>query len=207
MKVLSLLSGGMDSVTLLYWLRDQGHEVEAISFSYGQRHIRELESASNITSLLGINHTILSLPAISGSALTGQGEVPHGHYAEESMKRTVVPNRNMVMLSHATSLAIYKKLDSVAYACHAGDHAIYPDCRPKFVNAMQTAISLCDWHKLVLLTPFVHMTKGDIAKIGKELEVPYELTWTCYEGGEEPCGKCGACVERKEAMEFAGVVE
>lgn len=204
-KVLSLLSGGMDSVTLLYYLQ-KSYKVQAISFNYGQRHVKELEAASKITSLMEIKHYVLTLPQIPGSALTGDTPVPHGHYAEESMKQTVVPNRNMVMLAHAVSLAVYQKLDAVAYACHAGDHTIYPDCRPEFVNAMQEAIHLCDWTRIQLITPFVNMTKGEIAKIGKGIGVPYELTWTCYEGGLEPCGKCGACVERKEAMEFAELI-
>ena len=199
-KILLILSGGMDSTTLLYHLLEEGHKVEALSFDYLQRHRRELESAKRICELTGVHHEILQIPSLTGSALTHDGEVPHGHYAEESMKATVVPNRNMVMLAHAASTAIARGHDAVAYGCHAGDHTIYPDCRAEFVEVMSQAFKLCDWTQLELVTPFLSWDKGAIARRGAELDVPFELTWTCYEGGEEPCGKCGACVERAEAM-------
>jgi 7-cyano-7-deazaguanine synthase len=199
-KTLLIYSGGKDSTVLLYHLRALGHDVECVSFNYNQRHKRELESAKNICSMLDVKHSVLDIPQLHGSALTGNGEVPHGHYAEESMKQTVVPNRNMVMLSHAASMAIAKDKDILAYGCHAGDHAIYPDCRTEFVEAMKVALSLCDWKQLELFTPFVEFDKGWIARLGHELEVPFDMTWTCYEGGEEPCGKCGSCVERNEAL-------
>jgi len=199
-KTLLILSGGMDSSTLLYHLLDMGHKVEALSFDYLQRHRRELDSAKRICELTNVPHEILQIPALTGSALTFDKDVPHGHYEEESMKDTVVPNRNMVMLAHAASTAIARGHDNVAYGCHHGDHAIYPDCRAEFVAAMSQAFALCDWKEIKLLTPFLTWDKGAIARRGAELEVPFELTWTCYEGGEEPCGKCGACVERAEAM-------
>jgi len=126
--------------------------------------------------------------------------MPHGHYADENMKQTVVPNRNMVMLAYAGSLAIASGCRAVAYGCHAGDHTIYPDCRVEFVNAMRAAFELCDWSQLQLLTPFVHEDKTEIVRIGKRLCVPFDLTWTCYEGGQQPCGQCGSCVERNEAL-------
>lgn len=199
-RTLLVYSGGMDSTVLLYHLREQGHKVSAVSFDYGQRHSRELQCAASICSRLGIEHTTLKLPGFTGSALTGDCDVPHGHYADETMKKTVVPNRNMVMLAHATSLAIAVGMDHVAYAAHSGDHAIYPDCRPEFVGTMSAAIYLCDWSNVTLLAPFIAIDKGEIARIGHRLGVPFDETWTCYEGQDEPCGECGACVERQEAL-------
>jgi 7-cyano-7-deazaguanine synthase len=200
MKTKLIYSGGMDSTVLLYWLRKFGHDVSCVSFHYGQRHSKELDCAARICDLLGVEHDIIQLPKLRGSSLVGEGEIPHGHYAEESMKRTVVPNRNMVMLAHATSIAIADKCDAVAYGCHAGDHAIYPDCRPEFSATMAAAISMCDWHSIQLLTPFISIDKTEIARISKRLAVPLDMTWTCYEGGESPCGLCGSCVERNEAI-------
>ena len=199
-KTLIILSGGMDSTTLLYHLLDEGYKIEALSFDYLQRHRRELDSAKKICELAGVRHELLQIPSLTGSALTFDGDVPHGHYAEESMKATVVPNRNMVMLAPAVSTAIARGFDSVAYGCHAGDHTIYPDCRAEFVEAMRKAFSLCDWTQIELVTPFLTWDKGQIARRGAELNVPFEITWTCYEGGDEPCGKCGSCVERNEAL-------
>lgn len=199
-KVCLIYSGGMDSTTLMYDLKAQGNQVVALSFDYGQRHRRELESAAQICLLTSTEHHIMGLPPLPGSALTGNGDVPHGHYAEESMKQTVVPNRNMVMLAHAAAFAIANGIGSVAYAAHAGDHTIYPDCRPEFVEAMNVAFGLCDWNPVRLLAPYLLLTKGQIAARGKSLGVPFDLTWTCYEGGDEPCGRCGSCVERLEAL-------
>lgn len=203
MKTKLIYSGGMDSTVLLYWLKDAGHDVSAVSFHYGQRHSKELQCAARICSVLGVPHEIIQLPKLRGSALVGDGDIPHGHYAEESMKRTVVPNRNMIMLAHAGSIAIADGCHTVAYGCHAGDHAIYPDCRPEFVATMAAAMVMCDWSKLQLLTPFVAIDKTEIARIAKHLSVPLDLTWTCYEGGETPCGKCGSCTERNEAIHNA----
>jgi 7-cyano-7-deazaguanine synthase len=200
MKTKLIYSGGMDSTVLLYWLRKSGHDVSCVSFHYGQRHSKELDCAARICDLLGVEHDIIQLPKLRGSSLVGEGEIPHGHYVEESMKRTVVPNRNMVMLAHATSIAIADKCDAVAYGCHAGDHAIYPDCRPEFAATMAAAISMCDWHGIQLLTPFISIDKTEIARISERLSVPLDMTWTCYEGGESPCGLCGSCVERNEAI-------
>lgn len=200
MKTKLIYSGGMDSTVLLYWLRDAGHDVSAISFHYGQRHGKEIQCAEAICDMIGVPHQLVELPKLRGSALVGDGEIPHGHYAEESMKQTVVPNRNMIMLAHAASAAIVDGCDALAYGCHAGDHAIYPDCRPEFVATMSAAIAMCDWSNLHLITPFVSIDKTEIARIAKRLSVPLELTWTCYEGGASPCGKCGSCTERNEAI-------
>lgn len=208
-EVVCLASGGMDSSVLLHWLKATGYGVHAISIDYGQRHARELESAKVISATLGIQHRIVDLrslqPLFSGSALTNTNiTVPHGHYAEESMKSTVVPNRNMIMLSVAAAWAMSIRAAHVAFAAHSGDHTIYPDCRPEFADALNTAIGLADWHTVTLLRPFIGMTKGEICAEGKRLGVNLADTWSCYEGGELHCGKCGTCVERKEAFAAAG---
>lgn len=209
MKVMVVLSGGMDSATLLYDIRSKGHDVVAITFNYGQRHRREVEAAWRLTQRAGVEHRIVTLPEI-GSLLHGSSQtdltvdVPHGRYDDESMKKTVVPNRNMVLLAIAGGAAIAERCQALAYGAHAGDHAIYPDCRPVFITAMREAFRLChDAPGLALFAPFEDWTKGMIARHGIMLGVPFDLTWTCYEGGQAPCGKCGACVERAEA--FASV--
>ena len=209
-RTIVVYSGGMDSTTLLYHLRDEGHEVKAISVNYGQRHVRELDAATAICAAIDVEHVIADLSAINpllgDNSLSGRSvEVPEGHYAEESMKLTVVPNRNMIMLAIAIGWAISQKFDAVAYGAHSGDHAIYPDCRPEFADTMDRAAQLCDWREIKLLRPLVHMDKGDIAKRGAELGAPLERTWTCYKGGEKHCGKCGACTERREAFAKHGL--
>ena len=211
MKVVAIFSGGMDSSTMLYQLRAQGHEVKAIGFDYGQRHAVELKAAKAIASHAGVAYETVDLRSL-GPVIAGQSsqvnldvEVPDGHYTEESMKATVVPNRNMIMLSVAVAHAISIEFDAIAYGAHAGDHTIYPDCRTEFVDAMKTVIGLCDWKQVELLTPFVAVSKSDIAKIGGELQVPFGMTWSCYKGGTTHCGSCGTCVERREAFELAGI--
>jgi 7-cyano-7-deazaguanine synthase len=211
-KAVVLLSGGLDSTVLLYHLQSLGTEVLALSVDYGQRHRKELEAACAVTTAAGVPHQIADLsgvtPLLAGSALTSSEiAVPLGHYEDETMKLTVVPNRNMILLSVATAWAITTKSDVVAYAAHGGDHAIYPDCRAEFADALAGAIALCDWHPVKLLRPFVSWTKADIAKRGAELAVPMELTWSCYQGGTTHCGQCGTCVERREAFELAGVTD
>ncbi len=212
-KLVVILSGGMDSATLLYHLADAGHEIKTLSINYGQRHVRELESAAALSTRLVVEHQIADLRSINpllgtGNSLSGTDiEVPEGHYEEENMKLTVVPNRNMIMLSVAVGWAVSLKFDAVAYGAHSGDHAIYPDCREEFANALDKAVNLCDWHAMRLMRPFVDMDKGDIAKRGYELGVPFELTWTCYKGLEKHCGKCGACQERLEAFAKHGITD
>lgn len=209
MKVVMILSGGMDSTTLACHYLRKGDEVHALSFDYGQRHLQEIIHARLICEKLKIPHQIVSLPIthlLKGSSQTDFSiEVPEGHYAEENMKKTVVPNRNMIMLAVAGAYAISIKADILAYGAHAGDHTIYPDCRDTFINPMSLAFLNCDWHQLKLDAPFLNSTKGEIALLGKALQVPYELTWTCYKGGEKHCGKCGACQERIEAFKFANM--
>ena len=208
-KAVVVLSGGMDSTTLLYDVKNQGYETYAISFNYGQKHKKELIGAKQTCINLEISHKIVSLDVLNQlapSALTRNDiDVPEGHYAEESMKATVVPNRNMVLLSLATSYAISVGAKKLFYGAHAGDHDIYPDCRKEFIDSMKQSIDLCDWSKVELEAPYWNIDKGDIAIKGKELNVDYSLTWTCYKGKEKACGKCGACVERLEAFEKADV--
>lgn len=210
MKTVLILSGGMDSATLLYDLLAGGDTVEAIGVNYKQRHGKELACAAELCGDLGVRFDVLDLSSLS-TFLTGSSQsdpsvpVPFGKYDEPSMKLTVVPNRNMFMLAAAGGVAIARKANRLAYGAHAGDHTIYPDCRPEFVEAMGRAFGLCDWHTLGLHAPYLNMTKGDICKRGVELRVPYAKTWTCYVGGDKPCGKCGACTERAEAFEFAGI--
>jgi len=206
MRTLVVFSGGMDSTTLVWSLRSQGHEVSLVSFDYGQRHRRELRSATDVARHLDVEHQTIDLtglrPLLKGSALTDASvDVPHGHYESETMKATVVPNRNAIMTSIAWGIAVAEDMDAVALGIHAGDHAIYPDCRPEFHKAIEVALQLgTDRLSMKLLAPFIRMTKTDIAKLGGALGVRYDLTWTCYEGGEVHCGKCGACQERQEAF-------
>lgn len=212
MKTVLIYSGGLDSTVLLYSLHKAGHELRTLSVNYGQRHAKELDAAKAITAQLGIEHRVADLtsltPLLGNSSLTDADiAVPEGHYAEETMKATVVPNRNMILLSVAAGWAISEKADSVAYAAHSGDHAIYPDCRNEFAEAMDHAIRLADWHEVRLDRPFVKKTKADIVTLGAELDVPFEQTWSCYQGGDIHCGRCGTCIERREAFHLAGVVD
>lgn len=206
-----IYSGGVDSTVLLAHLRAEGREVHCLSVDYGQRHRRELEAARAICAHYGVDHRLADLralaPLFGSNALTGGVKVPEGHYEEESMKATVVPNRNMLLISVATAWAVSLRAESVAYGAHGGDHAIYPDCRPEFAEALDRAVRLADWHEVRLERPFVKMDKAAIVRRGAELGAPFSLTWSCYVGGERHCGKCGTCVERKEAFRLAGVAD
>ena len=206
MKTMVVFSGGLDSTTLVYHLLEQGHEVMLVGFDYGQRHAVELSCARGISHGLALPYTMINLTEwgclLKGSSQTDPSiPVPHGHYQADNMKATVVPNRNMVMLSLAASIAISEGCEALAYGAHAGDHTVYPDCRPGFIQIMREAFLNCDWSPLQLVVPFQDWTKGDIVKEGLRLEVPYELTYTCYEGKEKACGLCGSCVERLLAFE------
>lgn len=209
MKIVLLLSGGLDSTTALYHLKAAGHSISGLAIDYGQRHSKELERARAIAELSNTPFEIADLSSmkkfLSGSSQTSDIPVPEGHYTEASMKLTVVPNRNMIMLSLATGWAVNIRADAVAYAAHSGDHTIYPDCRPEFISAMNHAMKLCDWHSVELITPFVGWTKSEIVTRATELQVPLEMTWSCYKGNDLHCGKCGTCVERKEAFSLANV--
>jgi len=210
MKALVLFSGGLDSTVLAAQLLADGAETRLLSIDYGQRHAKELQQAEKIADALGLPHRILRLPdlgpLLGGSSLTDdQVELPEGHYAEESMKATVVPNRNMILLALAGGHALSIGFDTIAYAAHAGDHTIYPDCRPEFADAMEKALGLADWQNLNLHRPFVNFSKEELVRKGNELGAPLELTWSCYAGREKHCGKCGTCVERKEAFALAKI--
>ena len=211
MKTLVVCSGGLDSLTLAYKVAKERTLSRLVSFDYGQRHKKELNFAAACATDLGVPHSIIDISQVgamlSGSALTDNVDVPDGHYAEEQMKITVVPNRNAIMLAISYGLAASDKLDAVATAVHGGDHFIYPDCRPGFIEAfgqMQNA-ALEGLNNIELFTPYLNKTKADIASEAAELGVPLDKTWSCYKGGDIHCGRCGTCVERREAFALAGV--
>ena len=215
-KAVIIVSGGMDSITLLHYLENKNeYDLHALSFNYGQKHNRELECAKGECTKLQIPHTIIDIPFFgkniaNNSALTNKNrQIPYGHYTAENMKQTVVPFRNGVMLSLAIAYAENIKATTVFYGAHGGDHFIYPDCRPEFEQAMSLAGQLGTFNKVKLRAPFNEMglDKTGIVSLGLKLNVPYENTWTCYEGKNKPCGKCGACNERAEAFSKNGVVD
>jgi 7-cyano-7-deazaguanine synthase len=211
MKTIVICSGGLDSVTLAYKIAREHQLAGLVSFSYGQRHKKELDYARTCAELLSVPHSVIDISsvgaALTGSALTDDVDVPDGHYAEESMKITVVPNRNAIMLSIAYGIASAQKADMVAAAFHGGDHFIYPDCRPGFVKAFEAMQdrALEGISDIKLYAPFVNISKAEIVSEGAKLNVPFEETWSCYKGGEQHCGRCGTCVERREAFHLAGV--
>lgn len=211
MKVLAVASGGMDSTTLCYKLAADQMLEGVVSFDYGQRHRKELDCAARIASNLGVSHDVIDLSAVGkhlgGSALTDDIDVPDGHYAEDNMRITVVPNRNQIMLSIAAGIAVARGCDAVATAVHAGDHTIYPDCRTEFIESLDATTQLAteSFGDVRVLAPFVTIDKTAIAQIGDELGVPWADTWTCYKGGDVHCGTCATCVERQEAFHLAGV--
>ena len=209
-KAVVVYSGGIDSFTLLSEL-NLGTDVFAISFNYGQRHSKELVFAASVCAELGIPHEVVDVTSIqkllSNSALTSDVDVPEGHYEEESMKATVVPNRNMIMLSLAIGYAVNIDAGYVYIGAHAGDHAIYPDCRPEFINQMSACALIANYSPVHVIAPYINLSKGEIAKIGRDLGLDYGRAWTCYKGLDKPCGQCGACQERLEAMAFAGLTD
>ncbi len=209
MKLVLVYSGGLDSTVLLHHLLAEGHEIHCLGIDYGQRHRRELVSGQAICERLGVEYRVVDLtairPLLKGSSLTDSVSLPEGAYNIENMKSTVVPNRNMILLSLAIAWAASLRADAVAYAAHAGDHPLYPDCRPEFAQAMDRAAALCDWNPVRLLRPFIDMGKRDIVRRGAELGVPFELTWSCYQGGQRHCGRCGTCRERRDAFARAGI--
>lgn len=210
-KSVLILSGGLDSTTLLYELLNKNKEVHAISFAYGQKHAKELEMATATCRKFSIDHKVIALTSIgsilNSNALTGGIEIPKGHYQDESMKLTVVPNRNMIMLSIAIAYAINIGSEEVCYGAHAGDHDIYPDCRPEFVEAIQNVADVCHYNPIRVCTPYLYLTKAEIVERGVSLNVDYSLTWTCYEGRIQACGKCGSCTERLEAFDLNNVTD
>jgi 7-cyano-7-deazaguanine synthase len=203
-----ILSGGMDSVTLLY---DKKEEIAlAVTFDYGSNHNkREAEYAKYHCEKLGIEHIVIPLDFIheyfKSSLLEGADAVPEGHYADENMKSTVVPFRNGIMLSIACGIAESRGLRRVMIANHAGDHAIYPDCRSAFIYCMSMAMQNGTYDNVKIEAPYTEITKTQIAAIGKAIGIDYTKTYSCYKGGEKHCGRCGTCVERKEALRDAGI--
>jgi len=211
MKYVVAFSGGLDSTTLLYHLRAEGHDVKALSADYGQRHgAREGRAAEEIAELLGVERRVVNLTALveffgRNSLSDAAVPVPAGAYSEDSMKQTTVPNRNMVLLSVGLAWAASLHFDGVAFGAHGGEYTPYPDCQPAFAEAMDKAAAVCDWRPLSVLAPFATWSKGEIVKRGAELGVPFHLTWSCYAGGETPCGVCGTCVDRAGAFKEAGM--
>jgi 7-cyano-7-deazaguanine synthase len=209
MKGVLILSGGVDSTTLLYKMHSDGYEVTALTFNYAQRHKKEIDCAKAIAKRLNITHHVVDLSSLAcllgDSALLGGMQVPSCHYTKEAAKKTIVPNRNMIMLSVAAGYAEAHEIAEVFYAAHKNDHTIYPDCRPEFVQALRPAIRLATaWHPVELQAPFVDMSKAEIVRMGLALRVPYELTWSCYKGEERPCRTCPTCIEREEAFALNG---
>lgn len=203
-KIVVIYSGGMDSFTLLNDALSQGKQVYALSFNYGQKHSKELHYAQKVCDELAIPHKIVDITAIHqllmGSSLTDDIEIPDGHYEEESMKSTVVPNRNMIMLSLAIAYAVSVKASAVWYGAHGGDHAIYPDCRPEFVEKMAAVSKVANYEVVDVVAPYLSWNKTRILAKGLTLGLDYGKSWTCYKGREKACGKCGACQERLEAF-------
>lgn len=210
MKVCVLLSGGMDSVTALYEVLGTHQVVATLSFDYGAKHNAcEIPFAKLHSERNGIPHQIIPLDFINtlfkSDLLKSGGDIPDGHYAEASMKQTVVPFRNGIMLAIAAGYAESVDAEGLVIAAHSGDHAIYPDCREPFMQAMATAMGEGTYAKIQLLRPFIAMDKTGIAKRGAELGIDFSETWSCYKGGAVHCGVCGTCVERREAFLLAGI--
>ena len=215
-KAVAIVSGGMDSVVLAHLLKSQGYDMTLVSFDYGQRHRKELVYAQDCANEIKAAWHLVDLSAMTmlldKSALTNsEMDVPDGHYAEQTMRITVVPNRNAIMLNIAAGLAISIGAQHIATGVHSGDHYIYPDCRPEFVSAIQTMLVVANegfiHPEFSLLTPFLHSTKADIASTGNDLNVDWSKTWSCYKGETEHCGSCGTCFERREAFMLAGVLD
>lgn len=207
MKVVVIYSGGMDSFTILNKAVKDGHDVLAVSFDYGQRHGKELHYAASVCADLQITHNIVDISGMqnlmSNSSLMAASDVdiPEGHYEADNMKSTVVPNRNMILIALAIAYAVNENASQVWYGAHSGDHTIYPDCRPEFVEAMAKASLLANFEPISVVAPYLMQNKIDILRDGLAMNLDYGQTWTCYNGRALACGKCGSCVERLEAFE------
>ncbi|PKH02950.1 7-cyano-7-deazaguanine synthase QueC [Psychromonas sp. MB-3u-54] len=209
-KVVVIYSGGMDSFTVLHKAMQQGLTPYALTFDYGQRHIKEIEVARKVCEELGVHHKVIDISAINqligGSSLTDNSiDVAQGHYQQENMKSTVVPNRNMILLSLAIGYAVSLGAEQVYYGAHSGDHEIYPDCRPIFVEKMNDVAAVANYEKVEIFSPYLNNNKSGILKDGMAMGLDYSKTWTCYNGREKACGKCGSCVERLEAFAANGI--
>lgn len=211
-KALILLSGGLDSTVALYWARQHHEVIGTVSFDYGSKHNdKEITLAIWHSSQLGIPHDTVALPFVNdlfqSDLLKSGGDIPEGHYADENMKRTVVPFRNGIMLAIACGIAESRQAEALVIAAHSGDHAIYPDCREPFMQAISDAMREGTYARVELLRPFIEMDKTGIAKLGHELGVDMGKTWSCYKGEDLHCGVCGTCVERREAFIQAGLAD
>lgn len=212
--VVAVVSGGLDSAVLAHHLRAGGWRLRLLSFDYGQRHAVELDHARGLAASMGARHDVVDLRSagrlLTGSALTDVAvDVPDGHYSDESMRATVVANRNAIFVQVAVGVAVAEGADAVAIGVHAGDHPIYPDCRPAFVAAAESLAVVANEGFIAdgftLLAPFIGWSKSDIVRRGVELDVALAATWSCYRGGDVHCGTCGTCTERREAFALAGV--
>lgn len=203
-KAVVIYSGGMDSFTILNKALQDGYQLFPLTFDYGQKHKKEIRYASNVCSNLGLMHKVIDINPINEllktSSLTSDKAIPEGHYAAENMKSTVVPNRNMILLSLAIGYAVDIGASKVFYGAHSGDHAIYPDCRPEFVAAMNAVAQIANYEPVEIVTPYLNSNKVEILKDGLAMGLDYGQTWTCYNGRARACGKCGSCVERLEAF-------
>ena len=210
-SVIAIVSGGLDSATMLWDLQAKGIKIkEALSFNYGQRHHIELEHAKKILTKFSdafylVNHKVVDVSVINEliakGSLTGAEDVPKEMYDTETQRVTIVPNRNMIFISIAAGRAGTISATHVAYAAHASDHEVYPDCRPEFITALDEALYLGNlWDPVGLYAPFQQMTKSDVVRRAIETDVPLELTWSCYEGNQRPCLECGTCLERTESF-------
>ncbi len=212
MNVILIFSGGIDSTTVLYLLRSQGHHVRALSVLYGQRHDRELQAAEAICQRTGVNQDQVDLANLADllgpNRLTDStSEIPEGPYSSQTLPLTTVPNRNMILLSLGIARAVALGYDAVAYGAHAGRHDNYPDCRPAFAQAMDHAAGLCDRRPIRVLAPFINQEKAAIVAAGNRLGVPFELTWSCYRGGLRHCGRCGTCLDRQQAFDQNDLID
>lgn len=203
-KAVVIYSGGMDSFTILHRAHQDGYELYPLTFDYGQKHKKEIEYARAVCDELNLPHRIIDITAINqllqSSSLTSDKHIPEGHYADDNMKSTVVPNRNMILLSLAIGYAVDIGAAKVFYGAHSGDHAIYPDCRPEFVRAMNAVSQIANYEPVEIVTPYLDGDKISILREGLAMGLDYSKTWTCYNGREKACGKCGSCVERLEAF-------
>ena len=210
-KIIVVYSGGLDSFTLLNEAIRSGKDVSALSFDYGQKHNKELHFVEKFCAQESIDSKIVNVSSIKelfqGSSLTDEIDIPKGHYEDDSMKSTVVPNRNMILISLALGYAVTKEAEEVWFGAHAGDHAIYPDCRPEFVEKMDAVARIANYSPIAVKAPYIAMSKTEIIAIGLNMQLDYGLTWTCYEGKELACGSCGACHERLESFAANNVID
>jgi 7-cyano-7-deazaguanine synthase len=210
-QCVAVYSGGLDSTTLLYHLRAEGFSLKALSVDYGQRHReREQAAAQTLCARLGLEQRVVDLTALveflgRNSLSDLSVAVPEVEYAAASMRLTTVANRNMILLAVAIAWAAGLRYEAVAFGAHGGEYTPYPDCRPAFAEAMDQAAQVCDWEPMRVLAPFVAWDKAAIVRRGAELGVPFELTWSCYQGGETQCGRCGTCLDRRQAFAKAGI--